>query len=195
MREFDIEKAKKKLKKELSPFRYAHTLGCADTCRAMAERFGVDPEKAYITGLLHDNAKDMKFAEQIAYAEGKGVQLSRTALESPHITHAPVGAIRARYEFGMEDEEVLSAIDCHTTGKTHMSTLDKILFVADLIEPNRDHSYTDGLREKAKGSLDETVLACMDRVIGFVLEKRELLCFETVEARNYLLREEIGVFN
>lgn len=185
----EAEDIKLDLKKELSEFRYKHTLGCANTCRDLAEKLGCNEEKAYLAGLLHDCAKEMDFAKQLDFARKHGYAPDDITLNSLHILHAPVSAMLAKEKYGIDDEEILDAIACHTTGKENMTLLDRILFVADLIEPNRAFDGVDELRNKVNENFALGSIAVFDQAITIVLFKGGFLHPNTVYARNKLLKE------
>lgn len=185
----DIEKIKETLKEELSEFRYNHTIGCAETCAKLAEKLGYDANKAYLAGLLHDCAKEMDFKDQLDYAEKHGYEADDVTLNTLHILHAPVSAMLAKEKYEVTDADVLSAIACHTTGKEDMSLLDRILFVADLIEPNRTYAGVEELRAKVDENFSLGTVAVFDKAIYFVLIKGGLLHPNTVFARNKLIKE------
>lgn len=132
-----IEEIENKLKKYLKPARYRHTLGVAHTAWAMAVVFGADPEKAYRAGLLHDCAKGFSLEEQRNLCKKYGICLEGPLKDSPQLMHSALAPFLAREEYGESDRGVLSAIQYHTTGKTAMSPLEEIVFIADYIEPNR----------------------------------------------------------
>lgn len=134
----EIRKIREELQKKLSPGRYEHTLGVSYTCMALAMRYGCDLEQAELAGLLHDCAKRYDDAAIIEKCAQKGVELTESELRAPAVIHARLGAWMAEHKYGITDPEILSAIACHTTGKPAMSLLDKILYVADYIEPGRN---------------------------------------------------------
>ena len=131
---FHIEK---KLQDVLKKKRYAHTLGVRYTAAALAMRHGCSVEKAQMAGLLHDCAKGYSGEELLALASKYGLDISKAEMKTPHLLHAKVGAYLAEYEYGVTDEDILNAIRFHTTGKPGMTMLEKIVFIADYIEPNR----------------------------------------------------------
>lgn len=134
---YNIPKMKKTLRKYLDSARYEHTEGVMYTAAALAMRFGEDLEKAQVAGLLHDCAKCISDDKKIRICLKNKITMTDAEQRSPFLLHAKVGAYIARNKYGVEDEEILSAIACHTTGKPGMSQLDKIIFIADYIEPMR----------------------------------------------------------
>ncbi|MBQ2992082.1 MAG: bis(5'-nucleosyl)-tetraphosphatase (symmetrical) YqeK [Clostridia bacterium] len=135
------EKMEYKLKKELDHQRFVHTLGVEKTAREMARVFSADEEKAALAGLLHDCAKCMPLSQMIKAARHENID--PVMKESKALMHALAGRCVARDVYGVEDEEVLSAIRWHTTGRADMTALEKIIYLADMIEPNR--KMFDGL--------------------------------------------------
>lgn len=129
------EKILYRLKKELDALRYEHTLGVEATARVMARQFGVNEERAGLAALLHDCAKCMPLSQMVKTA--KGESLDDMMLESKALMHAVAGMCLAKSVYGVEDEAVLSAIRWHTTGRAGMTDLEKIVYLADMIEPNR----------------------------------------------------------
>ena len=129
------EKIMFRLRKELDAQRYAHTLGVEETARQMALLFGEDAQKAALAGLLHDCAKCMTLTQMVKAA--KGVPLDPVMKESKALMHAVAGMCVARNVYGVDDEAVLGAIRWHTTGHAGMTALEKIVYLADMIEPSR----------------------------------------------------------
>ncbi|EET61538.1 hydrolase, HD family [Marvinbryantia formatexigens DSM 14469] len=134
---YNIPKMKKTLKKYLDAGRFEHTEGVMYTAAALAMRYGEDIEKAQVAGLLHDCAKCMPDAKKVKICQKNGIPMTEAEQKSPFLLHAKVGAYIAQTKYGIEDTEILEAIECHTTGKPAMSQLDKIIFIADYIEPMR----------------------------------------------------------
>jgi len=176
-----------KLKSVLKESRFIHTLGVADTAVYLAEKYGADKEKARIAGLLHDCAKNIPGDEAIKYCEENGVNLKEVCIHEHSLIHAYLGAYLAKYEYGVDDEEILSAIYYHTTGKENMSLLEKIVYVADTIEPSRTQAGVDVLRTLAETNLDGALLKAIESTIRHILNKGGILDTDTVAARNYLM--------
>lgn len=128
---------RKNLKKKLTPDRYTHTMGVAHTCECLAMSLGMDISRAYLAGLLHDCAKCIPDEEKILKCEKYHIPITEIEYKSPYLLHSKLGAYLAREKYCIEDEEILSAITCHTTGKPAMTDLEMLLFVADYIEPGR----------------------------------------------------------
>lgn len=162
---------KKHLKQVLKPGRYEHTLGVEYTCTCLAMRYGYDLEKADMAGLLHDCAKCLSDKEKLAMCKENKIPVSKTEKQNPGLLHAKLGAFLARREYDIEDKEILSAISCHTTGKPEMSLLDKIVFIADYIEPNRDQAPNlDKIRQLAFTDLDECLIFILEQTLSYLEE-------------------------
>lgn len=133
------DEMEKHLKKQLKPKRFKHTLGVIDCAVDMAERNGADVKKAELAALLHDCAKNYSRDELLSVAGRCRIPLDDITLKEPQLLHGPVGAVVAREEYGVTDSEILDAIAYHTTGREDMTLLDKIIYLADFIEPSRDY--------------------------------------------------------
>ncbi|MCI8455387.1 MAG: HD domain-containing protein [Lachnospiraceae bacterium] len=168
-----ILKIRKNLKKKLDPFRYEHTLGVAFTCQALAMRYGFDLERAEMAGLLHDCAKRFDGRTMLEKCEQRKITVREEERRDPSLLHAKLGAWYAREKYDVDDAEILSAIACHTTGKPGMTLLDKLLYVADYIEPRRNKA--DNLAEMRRLAFLDLDLAClkiMEHILSY-LESRD----------------------
>lgn len=134
------EKFRKKLKKELDEKRYEHTLGVAYTAACLAMCHSCDIDKAKIAGLLHDCAKCISNEKRIEICEKNNLEINDVERANPFLLHAKAGSVLAKKKYHIQDKEILSAIMYHTTGKPNMTLLEKIVFIADYIEPARNHS-------------------------------------------------------
>ena len=134
----DLQEIRKKLKKDLDKARYEHTQGVMYTAACLAMANGYPVEKAMLAGLLHDCAKCLPTEEKQKLCEEHHILVSEVELENPRLLHAKAGMALAEEKYDVQDPEILHAIKVHTTGTTDMSLLDKIIYVADYIEPNRD---------------------------------------------------------
>lgn len=129
----------------MKPGRFQHTLGVAETARKLAERFGIDPQRARLAGLLHDCAKPLDPGKIAELAMREGTDVDELELSMTPVLHAPAGMVLAQDEFGVRDPEILSAIRKHTLGDGNLSPLEALIFLADFIEPTR--RPFPGLRE------------------------------------------------
>ena len=175
------------LKANLNAERYEHSLGTADCARELAKKFGLNEEKAYFTGLIHDCAKCLPKDETMAIL--KDLSLEDGELCNPKTHHAPVGVVIAKKEFGVDDEEVLSAIRWHTLGKVDMTDFEKIIFLADKIETRtRPCELCEPIRTALEdGGLDAALLICYENTIKSLVDRRLTICLITIEIYNALL--------
>ncbi len=131
------DNCRKALKGSISHKRYIHSIGVSDTAACLAMRYGYDVKKAHLAGLLHDCAKGLSEGDLLTAAFMTGLEVSQMERDNPELLHAKAGATIAKQKYKIEDKEILDAICYHTTGRPDMSLLEKIVFVADYIEPNR----------------------------------------------------------
>jgi len=177
------------LEKRLSPQRFLHSVQVAAVARDMAAKYNLNQEKAYIAGLLHDYGKGISPGQCLRIATTYNLIEYDIEKHIPDILHAPVGAYLLRHELGIEDEEILKAVKNHTLGAIDMGNLDKIIYLADMIEPSRDFPGLDRLKYLAYRNLDEGMLFGLESSIKYCLDTRKILHPLTVEVRNnYLLK-------
>lgn len=185
----NLEDQKKLLCSSLkSDSRFAHSLGVEKTAVDLARRFGVDEEKARIAGLLHDCAREFPNDRLIEEAQKRGIEIGEVERQTPLLLHAPIGSFLVREKYEVEDEEISQAIARHTVAARDMSSLDKIIYFADMIEPNRNYPEVEHLRQLARdATLDEMFLEGLSESIVFIVAKKSLIHPATVSARNQLL--------
>ena len=155
---YDLQKMEKKLKKYLDRNRFIHTQGVMYTCASLAMVHDIELDKAQVTGLLHDCAKCIPNDKKLSICKKNRIPVSELEAENPFLLHAKLGAYLAEKKYHVSDREILSAITCHTTGKPMMSTLEKIVFVSDYIQPHRNKAPNlSQIRKMAFIDLDECV--------------------------------------
>ncbi len=177
------------IKPRLSSRRLQHSLQVAVVARGLAENYGVDPEKAYLTGILHDYAKGMAASELLNIATTNNLFEHEVDSLVPDLLHAPVGAFLLKTELGLDDEEILRAVKNHTLGALKMSELDKIIYLADMIEPGRDFPGLERLKCITWRDLDEGMLFGLESTIKYCLDQQRIIHPLTIEVRNHFLRE------
>ncbi len=183
-----IEEIKAELSKILSDKRYVHSLGVADEAKKLAGKYGVDENRAYLAGLVHDCAKEVPPHDMEGILKTKyGVSVDSMSKLTPKILHGVLGACEAQSKFGIYDPEILDAVKYHTTGKGNMSMLAKIVYIADYIEPNRDFDGVDELRRLAYTNIDEAIIKGIDDTITDLIKRGLLLHPDTIHARNDLV--------
>ena len=177
---------RKQLKNRLSPMRYEHSLSVSFTCMSLAMRYGYDMNKAELAGLMHDWGK--RFSDEVILKKCLKHGILDTESENQVLTvlHAKYGAWLAENKYQIRDEEILSAIACHTTGKPDMTTLDKILYIADYIEPRRYKAENlPEMRAMAYVDLDQTMYAILDSTLEYLTKKGGSIDPMTREAHIY----------
>lgn len=179
------------LKENLSEERFEHSLGTADCAKMLAEKFGEDAEKAYVAGLLHDCAKCFTTDKLLAIIDAH-LEIEESERENYKTLHAPVSAYVAKVDFGVVDEEILSAIRWHTLGKLDMTTFEKIIFLADKIEyKTRPEKYAEPIRAflNEEHGLDKALLQCYKQTIKSLVDRDLKICLLTIDIYNKLERE------
>ncbi len=189
------DKIKKYLKENLNEKRYIHSIMVSETAEKLASVYGEDPSKARLCGLVHDCAKNLRNSDLINLAELKGLEIDNVSLNSPQLLHGIAGAAIARETMGIEDEDIYNSVRYHTTGRIDMSLLEKIIYISDYVEPSRSFPGVEALRELVSVNLDKALLKAFDITIEYVISKGELLHKDTVEARNYLILNGLGLQN
>lgn len=176
MAEYDLQLLQKQMKEELSDDRYEHTLGVMYTAEALAMRYGVDMTKAAVAGLLHDCAKCIPNTQKIKMCKKHNLEISNMEEENPSLLHAKLGAYMAKKAYGVEDEEILSAIRWHTTGKPDMSLLDIIIYMADYIEPNRDKAPNlKEIRKLSFENIEEALYQVLESTLSYLGDRPEAI--------------------
>ncbi len=190
MKKVDFIKIKKKLEKELDSKRYDHTLGVAYTAAALAMRYDVSLEDAMLAGLLHDCGKCLSGEKRLDICKKNNIYISETERKNTSLLHAKVGAFLAMTEYGVEDVNVLNAITNHTTGRPGMSLLEKIIFIADYIEPGRKEApHLEALRKTAFWDLDEALRGILADTLAYLETKEETIDTQTFNTYQYYMNE------
>ena len=183
-----LAKILKWLEENLDTERFSHSLGTADCAKILAEKFKVDEEKAYIAGLIHDCAKCFD-NEKLRKIVDEHLDVDESELLNYKTLHAPVSAYIAEKEFGVDDTEILSAVRWHTLGHLNMTDFEKIIFLADKIEPN---TRALDFRKKIltmldeKNGLNKALLKCYKETIRSLVKRNLKICPLTIEIYNQL---------
>lgn len=168
----DRIKMREQLENKLTKKRYEHSIGVSYTASAMAMAHSADVEKAAIAGLLHDCAKCYSTEEKLKRCKKHKLPINQYEKNNPELLHAKLSAYYAKAKYGVEDEEILSAITWHTTGKANMSVLDKIIYIADYIEPNRKTlPEMEEIRHEAFTDLDKCLVHILKNTINYLMER------------------------
>ena len=185
----EIDSINRKLHSALTPKRFKHTQGVAEEAAKLARHYGADEKKAYIAGLLHDCAKCIPNEDKLDLCRKYNIPLDPILIMLPDLTHSFLGAKIAETDYGVKDEDILNAIAYHTTGRTNMSLLEKIVYIADYIEPSR--KQFDGLKEArdiAYKDIDKTMVLILKNTIKY--NKDKAIHPLSKEALNYYSKEE-----
>lgn len=167
----------------LSEGRFTHSQGVVEVCHDLALIYGCDTNKACIAGILHDCAKQFTKEELLEECHKNQVLISEVEQQNPDLLHAKVGMILARKCYGIVDEDILNAISYHTTGRPGMSLLEKIVFTADYIEPNRKPlPRIEEIRKAAyEINLEKAILLIIENTLSYLKSTGAIIDFMTVK--------------
>ncbi|MBO0471693.1 bis(5'-nucleosyl)-tetraphosphatase (symmetrical) YqeK [Enterococcus sp. DIV0242_7C1] len=185
------EELMQKVQMRMSERRFLHVLGVEETAVALAAKYGASEERASIAALTHDYAKERPDEEFELIIQRDGYDPELLAYGNA-IWHGLVGASMVERELGIEDEEILQAIRLHTTGAAEMSLLDKIIYVADYIEPGRDFPGVKEARELSLLDLDKAVAYETKHTLMHLIEKEQKIYPKTIETYNYWVSKKRG---
>ncbi|WP_342559154.1 bis(5'-nucleosyl)-tetraphosphatase (symmetrical) YqeK [Metasolibacillus sp. FSL K6-0083] len=183
------EKLLDAIKPRMPKKRYIHTIGVMETAIQLAKRYNEDAKKAEVAAILHDVAKyaDEEWMREIVRTHQLGNELVAWGTE---ILHGPVGAWIAQTEFQIAEATILNAIRYHTTGRANMTKLEKILFIADMIEPNRNFPGVDDLRKVAQKDLTIAMRTCIHHSVAHLIKMELAIYPQSIECYNYYIRED-----
>ena len=183
---YNFSKTKKTLRKYLDRDRFEHSEGVMYTAAALAMRYGENLEKAQIAGILHDCAKCIPDNKKLKICEKNHIEITEAEKCSPFLLHAKVGAYIAKEKYDIEDTEILDAIACHTTGKSAMTLLDKIIYISDYIEPMRSKaSNLEEVRKMAFVDLDETLFKILSDTLVYLEKSSKKMDPMTMQTYEY----------
>jgi len=184
MNEKDMMELKERISQRINPRRYAHCLRVAEEAQKLAKTWAMDEEKAYLTGLVHDVARDMSSEDFLRIAKLANISIYEDA-GSINILHAPVGAYVLNTEFGIDDPEILDAVSKHTVSAPGMSDFAKIIFLADMIEPERSWEGLDYVRELAYCDLDKAMYVSLEMIFHYLRQKKKYIVPTAQSAYEY----------
>ncbi len=180
------QQAEDMVRRTLSPKRFQHTMNVKKLAVRMAQHYGVDTEKAALAAVLHDSAKELPRTELLQIMQDNAIIEKGTQNRPEPVWHGICAAILAKTQWNVQDEEILSAIACHTTGKENMSKLDKILFLADMTSAERDYPGVEELRSLEMQNLDKAMIQALKMTISFVEQKNAIADPESAKALAWL---------
>ena len=188
----EYNKIEKKLKKEMDKERYAHTQGVMYTAAALAMAYQANIEQAMYAGLLHDCAKCIPNKKKLKLCEEYDIPIRTSERRCPFLLHAKLGAYFAEHKYEVSDPMILHAIQVHTTGEPHMNTLDKIIYIADYIEPNRENAPNlPEIRKIAFEDLDGAMLQILSDTLSYLKAKGGELDPLTVQTFDYYREQQV----
>ena len=191
MTKSEIRDIKKELEDILDSKRYEHTLGVAYTAACLAMRYDYNMEKAYIAGLLHDCAKCMSNKDKIEYCEKHDLPITAVEQDNPSLLHAKVGAEISKRKFDIEDPEIYQAIFYHTTGHPNMTLLDKIIYIADYMEPHRDEAPNlDLVRKQVFVDIDTALFTILKDSVDYLDSSDKPVDPMTLQTYLYYVKQE-----
>ncbi len=182
-----VEDIKSKLRLSISPRRYKHSENVTEVAVKLAKKYGADTNKATIAGFLHDCAKGKSTKELLELSEKFNIHVDEYKKLHPELLHDEIGACIAKTDYGIEDEEILSAIRYHTMGRENMSLLEKIIFIADYIEPGRNFPGVEEIRKLAFDDLDKSILQALDTTLIYLIKIGAIIHPDTIKTRNYFI--------
>ena len=175
------------LKEKLNNKRFLHSLRVAETARELAIKNDVDPELAYLSGILHDYGKNISWENLIKIAESNKLITDEIEKKNPFLLHGPVGAHLLEKELGIKNREILEAVRYHTTGKPNLGKLGLIIYIADLIEPERQQADIDSLRQITYKNLWMGVFTGINFTLRYLIAENKPIHSLSIETRNWLL--------
>lgn len=185
-----LEDIELKLDEMLPERRKKHSLNVAKCAVKLSEIYNCDKDKAYLAGMVHDCAKYFNDDQVKYYVEKLNIDLDDMEENNLALSHSVIGSYIIQELFDIHDDEIINAVRYHTTGRENMTLLEKIIYMADLIEEGRNFPRVDEFRELTyNGKLEEALLLSFNNTIKFVMDNNQLIHPRTVSARNYILRE------
>lgn len=170
-KENDLKHLRKLIKRKQDARRFEHTLGVEFTAAALAMRYNESIYSARVAGILHDCAKCLSDEKRLSICDKHGITVTEIERRNPFLLHAKTGEYLAKKKYGIKDQDILNAVQFHTTGREAMSTLEKIIFVADYIEPGRRQAPgLAAIRKLAFMDLDAAVLQILEDTLDYLKE-------------------------
>ncbi|MBR1763520.1 MAG: bis(5'-nucleosyl)-tetraphosphatase (symmetrical) YqeK [Eubacterium sp.] len=180
------------IKRNLSPYRFHHSMCVAEKARELAKKYGVDEEKAYVAGVLHDITKEMPNDEQIRLIEKNGHSLTYYEKNNHRVFHQMSGEAYVKNVLKIDDEDILSGIRYHTTGRENMTLFEMIIYLADFTSADRSYPDVEIMREKTDKSLLEGMLYSLKYTICDVVSNERTLHPDTLSCYNYVINKMKG---
>ena len=178
------------IEKNLSERRLKHTNSVVNEAIKLAKHYGEDVQKAELAALFHDMFRSTPASVLNMYIRQLG--LPKNIMDNPNLSHGKIAAVIMKRDFGIEDEDIVNAVSFHTTGRAGMSKLEKIIFLADSIEPGRNYPMVDEIRALAYINLEKACISSLTRTVEYIKGIGEYLDPDTISAINDL-KEKINL--
>lgn len=190
----NIDDIRKQIKEVQTKSRYTHTLGVAYTAASLAMKYETNIEQAFLAGILHDCAKCLSEKQLLTECNKNHININEYEQQSPYLLHAKLGAFYAINKYHIEEEDIINAITYHTTGRANMSILEKIIFVADYIEPNRDRApKLNEIRKISFDNIDYAIYLIIKDTIEYIQQNKRIIdstSFQTMHYYQNLINKE-----
>ena len=178
------------IKERLSSKRYEHSKNVSKEAVRLAKKYGADVEKAEIAGILHDITKEAEQEEQFAVIEKAGIELTELESSTPKLWHAISGSAYIKVNLGIDDEDIINAVRYHTTGRSGMSLLEKVIFIADFTSAERDYDGVEKMRKAADKSLEDAMIEGMSFTICDLADRKLPIAPDTFKGYNDVVCEK-----
>lgn len=184
---YDFKKYEELIKNTLSPYRFNHSMCVANKARELALKHGADPDKAFLAGILHDITKEMPNGKQIELIEKYERKLTYVERGNHRVLHQMSGAVYARHILGIDDEDIVSGIRYHTTGRDNMTLFEMLIYLADFTSEDRDYPDVETMRAETEKGLLNGMLYSLKYTIRDVVKQERLLHPDTLSCYNYVV--------
>lgn len=180
------------IRSKLSADRFNHSLNVADSAKELALSYGADADKAYTAGLLHDVMKNASEEEQLGVLSEAGIELMPVERENKKLWHAIAGAAYVKFVMGIDDRDIIRAVRYHTTGRSGMSLLERIVYLADYISADRNYNGVEDMRRLCKSDSDEAILYALTLGIPDLVSKGRVIHPDSIDLYNEVIIKKQG---
>lgn len=180
------------IRSKLSADRFNHSLNVADSAKELALSYGSDADKAYTAGLLHDVMKNASEEEQLGVLSEAGIELMPVERENKKLWHAIAGAAYVKFVMGIDDRDIIRAVRYHTTGRSGMSLLERIVYLADYISADRNYNGVEDMRRLCKSDSDEAILYALTFGIPDLVSKGRVIHPDSIDLYNEVIIKKQG---
>ena len=183
---YNIDEYTALIKRTLSPYRFHHSVCVAEKARELARKYGIDEEKAYVAGILHDVTKEMPYDEQKTLIE-KYEKMSDLEINNKKVYHQMSGAAFVQSELNITDGDIISGIRYHTTGHSDMTLFEMLIYLADFTSADRDYPDVDIMRKKTDENLLDGMLYSLKYTINSIVKQERQIHPDTIECYNFVV--------